>query len=65
MCCAYGTDGKGSKVGYDCVIIPGASKFTAPVNVPVANAICGKNIGLVTAKGTTAKTICSKFIPNS
>ena len=61
MCCAYGSDGKASKVGYDCVVIPGASKATLPANSPVPNAICGNGIGLVTATGTGPKTICSKF----
>ena len=63
MCCGYGLDGMGTAVGYDCVVIPGASKATLPVNVPVANAYCGKNAGLVSAKGdaTKNKTICSKL----
>ena len=63
MCCGYGTDGKGIAVGYDCVVIPGASKATLPVQVPVANAYCGKSAGLVSAKGaaTKNKTICSKL----
>ena len=63
MCCGYGTDGKGSKVGYDCVIIPGASKVTASPMVAVPNAICGKNIGLVTgvAANKINKTVCSEL----
>ena len=63
MCCGYGLDGMGTAVGYDCVVIPGASKATLPIHVPVANAYCGKSAGLVSAKGAAAKnkTICSKL----
>lgn len=56
-CCGYGMDGKASKIGYDCVIIPGASKVTMKL---APSAICGKSVGLVTATGTASKTICSK-----
>ena len=67
MCCGYGTDGKGTKQGYDCVVIPGASKATVPVNVPVPYTICGKSAGLVTATGTKAKakTVCSRLFHSS
>ena len=61
MCCAYGTKGTKTDVGYDCVVIPGASKVTAPVNQITPNAICGRSNGLVTAKGKINKTVCSKF----
>jgi hypothetical protein len=50
-------------MGYDCVMIPGASKFTAPVQRPVGQSICGNGAGLVTATGgvDNTKTVCSKF----
>ena len=60
MCCAYGTKGTKTTIGYDCVQIPGASKATSPVNQIVPNTICGRSAGLVTAKGKVNKTICSK-----
>jgi len=44
--------------GYDCVMIPGASKFVEKVQVP--NSICGQKF--VTAEGVDNKTICSKTI---
>ena len=63
MCCGYGSKATAAIVGYDCVIIPGASKVTASPMVAVPNAICGKSIGLVT--GTKAnkinKTVCSEL----
>ena len=65
MCCGYGTDGKQSKVGYDCVVIPGASKATLPVNTPAPNVYCGRSAGLVSKKSgdaTANKTICSEFL---
>jgi hypothetical protein len=51
-------------MGYDCVMIPGASKFTAPVQRPVGQSICGNGAGLVTVNSAAAaatKTVCSKF----
>jgi len=46
-------------MGYDCVMIPGASKITANNN-PAPNSICGQGAGLVTATGMTSTTVCSK-----
>lgn len=47
-------------LGYDCVMIPGATK--ASNKNPVPNSICGNGKGLVTlAAGTTSATVCSKF----
>ena len=58
LCCDYGT--KGTKTsGYDCLMIPGASKATGGA-APATQ--CGGGGGLVTATGTTLKTVCCKFI---
>jgi len=47
--------------GYDCVMIPGASKATAAKN-PAPNSLCGNGAGLVTvAAGVISKTVCSKY----
>ena len=44
-------------MGYECVMIPGATKAAAPV----PNSICGNGLGLVTAMANTAATtICSE-----
>ncbi len=51
---------KTKSTGYDCVMIPGATK--ASNKSPVPNSICGNGKGLVTlAAGTTSATVCSKF----
>ncbi len=59
VCCGYGNLGVAIS-GYDCVMIPGASKVQAPIGTPVPNSICGNGAGLVTASGTTSTTVCSK-----
>jgi len=61
-CCNYGADGKqivASKGGYDCILIPGASLAGAIK----PNKICGNNMGIITATGTTSATLCSKALP--
>ncbi len=57
MCCAYGVAGM-ANMGFDCVVIPGASNFLN--KLPVPNSICGQGKGLVTAIGGDSKTVCSK-----
>jgi len=59
-CCAYGTKGTKTTGVYDCLMIPAATK-TGGGNTP--SAICGGNGGIVTAAGTTGKTVCSKAVP--
>ena len=50
-----------TSLGYDCVMIPGATK--ASNKSPVPNSICGNGKGLVTlAAGTTSATVCSKCV---
>ena len=60
-CCNYGADGKKivtSKGGYDCILIPGATLASALK----PNKICGNNMGIITATGTTKATLCCKFL---
>ena len=60
-CCNYGAGGAN---GYDCVTIPGAVKTTGVITVmPLATRLCGRDAGLVSVTGITAKTICSKSQP--
>ena len=58
-CCAYGTKGTKTTGVYDCLMIPAATK-TGGGNTP--SAICGGNGGIVTAAGTTGKTVCCKCL---
>jgi hypothetical protein len=63
-CCGYGSTGKKTS-GYDCVIIPGAAKMTAPYTMILGNqAFCGA-AGLLTSNSKTSKTggktVCSKW----
>ena len=59
ICCGYGSLGVMSS-GYDCVMIPGATK--AADKAPVPNSICGQGKGLVTTVlGMTTATVCSKY----
>lgn len=63
-CCNYGADGKKistTKGGYDCILIPGAVKASdSAIKSPK---ICGSQMGLITATGTTSVTVCSKTYP--
>lgn len=65
MCCGYGPAGVKTVDlgGYDCVMIPGASKAALPAGTPVPNSICGNGVGLVTtgAIGTASATVCSNL----
>lgn len=61
MCCNYGADGnKIVTAGYDCIILPGAMDTASAVKPPK---ICGSQMGIITAAGTTQKTVCSKSYP--
>jgi len=63
-CCNYGADGKkisDTKGGYDCIMIPGAQKASDSALKPPR--ICGSQMGLITATGTTSATVCSKSYP--
>ena len=58
-CCNYGADGKKistTKGGYDCILIPGALK--ASDSALKSPKICGSQMGLITATGTTNATVC-------
>merc|ERR1712004_173186 len=65
-CCGYGVAGvrvAASQAGYDCLMIPGATKAAFDGEVPVSQ--CGRNLGLATATATTGtgSTICTKDVP--
>lgn len=61
-CCGYGT--AGASKSYDCVIIPEASKVTAPSTLLTGNAFCGGGTmgGLATVTAAVPSTVCSKQI---
>ena len=59
FCCGYGALGM-ANMGYDCVMIPGATKYTGKTQKPVS--ICGNGVGLVTATSMIARTVCSKSV---
>ena len=48
-------------MGYDCVMIPGASKVTGGVFTPAPNSICGNGAGLVKVAAGVSTTLCSKY----
>lgn len=61
-CCNYGADG--NKIitvmgGYDCIMIPGAENAAGAIK---PDKICGNNMGIITATGTTSATLCCKFV---
>ena len=57
QCCGYGS--KGTKTtGSDCLQIPNLTLAPGTVKPSV---MCGGKGGLVTAVGTTSKTVCSKY----
>lgn len=60
-CCGYGPDGMGT-VGYDCVIIPGASKNTAMAkSVSGGSEFCGRQLATAAlGMAKPAATICCK-----
>lgn len=57
-CCAYGAAGIGV-LGYDCVMIPGASN--AAGTAVKAPSYCGRRLTTVTA-AITSKTVCCKYL---
>jgi len=68
-CCGYGVAGvrvAASQAGYDCIMIPGATKAAFNGEVPVSQ--CGRNLGLASATEdavatTNGITVCSKEVP--
>merc|ERR1719510_408423 len=63
-CCGYGTKGTGT-LGYDCLLIPGASKAADSAALNKAGwCQAGGDEGLVTlAAGKPSATVCSKLEP--
>ena len=65
-CCGYGVAGvrvAASQAGYDCLMIPGATKAAFDGEIPISQ--CGRNLGLasgtaVAAGATNGITVCSK-----
>jgi len=65
LCCGYGTDGKKSSKGFDCLLVPGAQKGTS--GFLVSSRACGnvfitavtKSSKLSSAKGT----VCTHSTP--
>ena len=60
VCCGYGMNGMVNTAGYDCIIIPGASKKTDGANLPQSQ--CGQEMGLLTATANVGKSVCCKFV---
>ena len=64
ICCGYGVAGARSadaEAGYDCLMIPGATKAAFDGPIPVSQ--CGRNLGLVSAGPATSGTgvtVCCK-----
>ena len=64
-CCGYGTDAADTTRGFDCVLIPGASKFATNAGEAqtLANGgaygFCGGELGTI-AGNAAAATICCK-----
>ena len=63
-CCGYGTDGK-KETGYDCVIIPRASKQATADKLVGGSEFCGRALADASmgAAGGPA-TVCSKYLIN-
>ena len=66
VCCNYGADGKKIVTagnGYDCILIPGASKAADSAMKP--DKMCGSGVGLITgaaAAATATATVCCKCL---
>ena len=64
-CCGYGNDAADSTKGFDCVLIPGATKKAtsagAAVTLPsgAGNGFCGGELGTIQSS-IAAATVCSK-----
>lgn len=61
-CCAYGNDGAGTN-GFDCVIVPGASKGTNNADMLPGDEFCGRMGFATDIKNNNAAfgTVCSKY----
>ena len=63
MCCGYGAAANAQVTGYDCAMIPSASKQAdaAALDSGAANGFCGGELG-DTDMSIAAATICCKII---
>ena len=65
-CCGYGTNGADTTRGFDCALIPGATKLAVDANgnaqtlAGAGNAFCGGELGTVTNMNAAA-TVCCKY----
>ena len=65
-CCGYGSTGKKTTKGYDCVVLPGASAGAIAQTRLVSSRACGNAFGSKSTKVPTAAaggawTVCSKY----
>lgn len=67
LCCGYGSTGLKSSKGYDCLLVPGASK-TVGTRL-ISSRVCGGNFGTaianmaVPARTAAMSTVCTKQAP--
>ena len=65
-CCGYGTDAGDTTKGFDCAIIPGASKKATSGGLAqtlpggAANGFCGGELGTI-ADSIAAATVCCEY----
>ena len=64
QCCGYGSEANKNTNGFDCVMIPGATKAAdkADLNNGAAFGFCGGQLASINANANAA-TICSKISP--
>ena len=65
QCCGYGSEANKNTNGFDCVMIPGATKAAdkADLNNGAAFGFCGGQLASINANANAA-TICSKIFFN-
>ena len=64
QCCGYAAALNGIAIGYDCVMIPGATKKAdkADLNNGAAYGFCGAELETAAAGGSViAATVCCKY----
>ena len=67
-CCGYGNAASDTTKGFDCVLIPGATKKTTTngnaVTLPggAGNGFCGGELGTIQSSIAAATVCCKKFL---